>query len=76
VQDEVGAGRAALLAEVDAGPAAILFASTQPECVSALILSHTTAKFAAADDYPIGLPAEAAEAFVDQIDQLWAPRPS
>jgi pimeloyl-ACP methyl ester carboxylesterase len=71
VLDEVGAERAALLAEVDAGPAAILFASTQPERVSALILSHTTARFLAADDYPIGLPREAAGAFVAQVDQLW-----
>ena len=71
VLDEVGAERAALLAEVDAGPAAIIFAATQPERVSALILSHTTAKFVTADDYPIGLPAEAAEMFVAQVDQLW-----
>jgi pimeloyl-ACP methyl ester carboxylesterase len=70
VLDEVGAERAALLAEVDAGPAAIIFAATQPERVSALILSHTTAKFVTADDYPIGLPAEAAEMFVAQVDQL------
>jgi pimeloyl-ACP methyl ester carboxylesterase len=71
VLDAVGAERAALLTEVDAGPAAILFASTQPERISALVLSHTTARFVAADDYPIGLPAEAAEAFVAQVDQLW-----
>jgi class 3 adenylate cyclase len=71
VLDEVGAERAALLAEVDAGPTAILFAATRPERTSALILAHTTAKFVATGDYPIGLPAAVAEAFVAQIDQLW-----
>jgi class 3 adenylate cyclase len=71
VLDEVGAERAALLAEIDAGPTAIFFAATQPERTSALILSHTTAKFTAADDYPIGIPAEVAEALLVQMDQLW-----
>jgi class 3 adenylate cyclase len=71
VLDEVGAERAALLAEIDAGPTAIFFAATQPERTSALILSHTTAKFTAANDYPIGIPAEVAEALLVQMDQLW-----
>jgi class 3 adenylate cyclase len=71
VLDEVGAERAALLAEIDAGPTAIFFAATKPERVNALILSHTTAKFVATDDYPIGIPPEAAEELVAQIDQLW-----
>jgi class 3 adenylate cyclase len=71
VLDEVGAQRTALLAEVDAGPTGIFFAATKPERTSALILAHTTAKFVAADDYPIGLPAAVAEALVAQIDQLW-----
>jgi class 3 adenylate cyclase len=71
VLDEVGAERAALLAEGDAGPTVIFFAATQPERASALILSNTTAKFVAADDYPIGIPAEVAEALLVQMDQLW-----
>jgi class 3 adenylate cyclase len=71
VLDAVGAERAVLLGELDAGPAAIFFAATQPERVSALILALTTAKFLATDDYPIGLPPEGAEALVAQIDQLW-----
>jgi class 3 adenylate cyclase len=71
VLDEVGAERTALLAEIDAGPTAIFFAATQPERTSALILSHTTARFVAADDYQIGIPSEVAEALLAQIDQLW-----
>jgi pimeloyl-ACP methyl ester carboxylesterase len=69
VLDEVGAERPGLLAEIDAGPTAILFTATKPERVSALILSHTTAKFVATDDCPIGLPAQVAEDLVAQIDQ-------
>jgi pimeloyl-ACP methyl ester carboxylesterase len=75
VLDEVGTERAALLAELDAGPTAIIFAATQPQRVRALVLSHATARFVAADDYPIGLPAEVAEAVAAQSDQLGAPRP-
>jgi class 3 adenylate cyclase len=71
VLDEVGAERAALLAEIDAGPTAIFFAATQPERTSALILSHTTARFAAADDYLIGIPAEVAETLLAQMDEFW-----
>ena len=58
VMDEVGCERAALLAQVDAGPLALFFAGSRPDRTSALILAHTTAKFAATDDYPIGVPAE------------------
>jgi class 3 adenylate cyclase len=71
VLDEVGAERAALLAEVDAGPTGIFFAATRPERTSALILAHTTARFVATDDYPIGLPAADAEALVAEVDRLW-----
>jgi class 3 adenylate cyclase len=71
VLDEIGCERAAIMAELDAGPTALLFAGTRPERTSALVLVHTSAKFAAASDYPIGLAAEAVEAAVAQFDQLW-----
>ena len=71
VLDEVGVERAALLAELDAGPTALLFAGTWPQRTSALVLMHTTARYLAADDYPIGVPTAAAEALVAQLDQLW-----
>jgi hypothetical protein len=32
---------------------------------------NTSARYLAADDYPIGIPAEVAEALLAQIDQLW-----
>ena len=68
--DEVGCQRAAIMAELDAGPTALLFAGTRPERTSALVLVHTSARFAAGGDYPIGA-AEAVEAVVARFDQLW-----
>jgi len=53
------------------GPTAIFFAATKPDRTTALILSHTTPKYMAADDYPIGVAPEVAEAMVAQFDQLW-----
>jgi class 3 adenylate cyclase len=69
VLDAVGSQRTAILAELDA--AAIFFAGTRPQRTSALVLVHTTAKYVASPDYPIGVPAEAAEALLAQFDQLW-----
>jgi class 3 adenylate cyclase len=71
VLDEIGSERAAIMAQLDAGPMAIFFAGTRPARTSALILANSSAKYTAADDYPIGVPAEVAEALVDQLDQLW-----
>jgi class 3 adenylate cyclase len=71
VLDEVGCERAVIMAEMDAGPTALLFAGTRPERTSALVLVHTSARFAAGSDYPIGFAAEAVEAAVARFDQLW-----
>jgi class 3 adenylate cyclase len=69
VLDAVGSQQTAILAELDA--AAIFFAGTRPQRTSALILVHTTAKYVASHDYPIGVPPEVAEALLAQFDQLW-----
>jgi class 3 adenylate cyclase len=71
ILDEVGSPRAAILAQNDAGPTAIFFAATRPERTSALVLAHTSARYVAADDYPIGLPAADMQALLAQVDQLW-----
>jgi class 3 adenylate cyclase len=71
VLDEVGSQRVAIMAHVDAGAMAMLFAATRPERTSALVLVNCSAKWVAADDYPIGIPLEVAQAIVAQIDQLW-----
>jgi pimeloyl-ACP methyl ester carboxylesterase len=69
--DEVGSERVALMAQLDGGPLALFFAATRPERTGALVLSNTTARFMAADDYPIGIPREVAEALVVQVEQAW-----
>jgi class 3 adenylate cyclase len=71
VLDEVGSEQAALLAQLNASPMALFFAGTRPERTQALILANAAAKFLAADDYPIGVPGEVAEALLDQFDRLW-----
>ena len=55
VLDAAGSESAAIFAEGEAGPTAILFAATHPERVRALVLANTTARYRAAEDYPIGL---------------------
>jgi class 3 adenylate cyclase len=71
VLDAVGCERAAILAEMDAGPLALFFAGARPERTSALILANTAAKYVADDDYPIGFSAEVGEAILAQFDQGW-----
>jgi class 3 adenylate cyclase/pimeloyl-ACP methyl ester carboxylesterase len=71
VLDEVGSEGAAIFVGVDAGPMAMYFAATRPERARALMLFTTSAKFVAADDYPIGIPQEVAEAVLGQLDQVW-----
>jgi pimeloyl-ACP methyl ester carboxylesterase len=72
VLDGVGSDSTAILVGLDAGPMGMYFAATKPERTSALILFNTTARYLAADDYPIGMPREVAEVLLGQLDQLWA----
>ncbi len=71
VLDAAGSDRAAIFAEQDAGPIAILFAATHPERVSALVLANTSARYLVADDYPAGVSKETADTFIDLISAHW-----
>ena len=71
VLDAAGAEKTAVFATLDTGPIAILFAAMHPERVSALILRNTTARYVEADDYPIGVPQEAADSLVDMLATMW-----
>jgi class 3 adenylate cyclase/alpha-beta hydrolase superfamily lysophospholipase len=71
VLDAAGSSRTAVFAAGDAGPIAILFAAMHPERVSDLVLFNTTARFVAADDYPVGMPAEAIDFLVEGVSQIW-----
>jgi class 3 adenylate cyclase len=71
VLDVVGSKRAALMAGVDAGPMAMLFAATYPERTAALVLGGTYARFARAPDYPWGAPPEWIEAAPEWLRSHW-----
>ena len=58
VLDVTESRQAAILASLDAGPTALLFAATHPHRVSALILVNTTSRYLAADDYQLGASVE------------------
>jgi class 3 adenylate cyclase len=72
VMDAAGSQRAALLAAgPEAGPMALFFAGTKPERTTALILVDATARYLVAEDYPIGIPREAAEVTIARAEELW-----
>jgi class 3 adenylate cyclase len=71
VLDAVGSERAAILASLDAGPIAILFAAMHPERVSALILLNTAARYSRADGYPVGVAPDTVDAVVAMIRETW-----
>ena len=61
----------AILATLEAGPIAILYAAMHPEAVCALILLNTSARYIEADDYPIGVSSEAVDALVELTAKTW-----
>ena len=71
VLDAVGSQRAAILASLDSGPIAIMFAAMHPERVSSLILLNTTARYSFSEDYLIGVSPENVEAFVALVRETW-----
>jgi class 3 adenylate cyclase len=71
VFDAVGSERAAIMAWLDGGPMAMLFAATYPERTTALVLAHTAAKYVRAEDYPQGLAPEVAERLLHLVEELW-----
>jgi len=71
VMAAAGSERAALLGVGDTGAAAMLFAATYPERVSALVLLNAFARFTQGPDYPCGLPAEMSERYIDAVRATW-----
>jgi class 3 adenylate cyclase/pimeloyl-ACP methyl ester carboxylesterase len=71
VLDAAGSEQAAILAVLDAGPMAMLFAATNPERTAALVLGNTTARVLADDDYPEGMPPDAGEFMLSAIEGGW-----
>ena len=71
VLDAAGSKRTAILATLEAGPIAILYAAMHPEAVGALILLNTSARYVEADDYPIGVSFETLDAMLRLIASAW-----
>lgn len=71
VMDAVGSKRAALFGISAGGPMCMLFAATYPERTTSLLLYGTGARGLRAPDYPIGLPREALDRYVDMIERSW-----
>lgn len=71
VLDEVGVPDVVLVAERDAAAACLLFASSHPERVRALILGNTSARFRVAPGYACGESYERAAALTAMWAEHW-----
>jgi class 3 adenylate cyclase len=71
VLDTVESERAVIAGVADSGPTAILFAASHPARTRALIIINSTARWAAAPDYPAGLPEEAAALASKFTEEAW-----
>jgi class 3 adenylate cyclase len=71
VLDAVGSERTSILATVDGGPIAILYAAAHPERVDSLVLCNTSARYLVADDYPIGFTPEAVDFIIEFVRTHW-----
>jgi class 3 adenylate cyclase len=67
VLDAVGVDRVALYANNLGGLVTIFFAATYPERVSHLVLDGCYARYAWAEDYPIGSPLDVLERALDRV---------
>jgi hypothetical protein len=76
VLDAAQAGRPAIVASLDGGPAALRFAAAHPGRVSVLVLVNTTARWVRAEGYGEGVAPEVAEATVVRMAGSWARRSS
>ncbi|HVH17839.1 MAG TPA: adenylate/guanylate cyclase domain-containing protein [Myxococcota bacterium] len=71
VLDAAGSRAPSILGIVDAGPLLLRFLELHPERCSRLVLFSTSARFAAAPDYPIGFTPEQLERFYDFLHTTW-----
>ena len=71
VMDAVGSERAALFGVSEGGPMSMLFATTYPERVRALVLYGTYAKRVHSDDYPWAPTLEEHRRRLDRVAESW-----
>jgi class 3 adenylate cyclase len=71
VMDAAGSEHASVIAHGHAVQMALMSAATHPDRTDSLVLVNGFARFSRADDYPAGVPAEAANAVLDQVSETW-----
>ena len=71
VMDAAGSEHASVIAHGHAVQMALMSAATYPDRTDSLVLVNGFARFSRADDYPAGVPAEAANAVLDQVSETW-----
>jgi len=71
VMDAVGVERAAVFGTSEGGAMSLLFATTYPERVQALVLYGAYARILSAPDYPEGLSPEFAAARLEDLRSRW-----
>ena len=74
VLDAAESEQAAILAVLDGGPMAMVFAASHPDRTRALILANTAARMVATDDYPVGLSFDEAENWIALLESGWGTR--
>src|SRR4051812_11642871 len=75
VMQAAGSERAALLAQTESGPMALLFAATHPELVSHLVLFASWARMTWAPDYPWAQTADERTQMWDAVIDHWGEGP-
>lgn len=71
VLDAVGSERTVLLSGIGAAYMTLVFAATYPQRTSALVLVDPFARFAFADDYPLGQPTERLSQDLERLRAGW-----
>ena len=71
ILDATRTGRFALFAALDAGPGALRYVADHPDRVSALILYNSTARWARAEGYDIGLDQQAVLVLLSMVESNW-----
>ncbi|HSS79931.1 MAG TPA: adenylate/guanylate cyclase domain-containing protein [Gaiellaceae bacterium] len=71
VMDAAGSEHASLIAHGHAVQMALMSAATHPDRIDSLVLVNGFARFSRAEDYPAGVPPNAANAVLDQVSETW-----
>ena len=71
VMGAAGSEQAALVAHGHGTQMAVMAAATHPDLVSSLVLLNGYARFARAEDYPVGLPERMHGPYLDALEAQW-----